>query len=273
MTKRKLLPILITSLLITPHTTILAKEDSGMVSSMIKGALTGMAKEAGKRLMETIFSDNTNTNQKGTWYIGMFHPTYDHVVASEEKGKWIPENGYIWSDFNNKNDWTVILKGNKVEEKIQNLSINYTLTYKGKDGMNIRATPGGKHILASTFYQKSIPLVHIPSQNNVNGNWKKFKITGWMVEKNHHNHHQYLSTIYDDISTIIWDGNGNLKDNFINLRTDTNFSSKIVAKVFTNTSVRIIDRKRFKQYQWVKVELIGWIKVQTLKGKKYLIEI
>lgn len=263
----KNLLIVISICLFILNTPLSAEENPSIVSVIIKGALKGMAEEAGKRFMETMLNNNSKSI---TWYEGMRHPVYDNVIASKEKGRWLPEKGYVWLDQNNKNDWTVILKKNKIIENINLSSVKYTLVYKGNDGMNIRATPGGRNILATTFFQNYIPLLHTPSLSNTSGDWKKFKITGWMVEKNHHNNHKYLSKTNDGISTIIWDGNGNLKDNFINLRTNTHLTSNIVAKVYTNTSIRVIDRKVTNKYDWVKAELIGWIKVQKSTGKKYL---
>lgn len=272
MSKKILLPFFLMLLL----TNIAHGEDS-LLGGIAKGIATGMAQEAGKRLMSTII-DGTSSGIEGDekrvkvrWERNRPHPVYNHVISTETRGEWKPENGYVWQNFQDGNDWSVVRVRYYKKNNSRSNNTFYRVVYSGKDGVNVRSTPNGKQILAAAYNQSTIPFKYLSSNPNGNRNWKKFKITGWMVKKSKRRHKEYLVVNLDNIATIIWDGDGNPRDNFVNLRTTTNFkSNNIVARVYTNTSVRVTGRKMIKNREWVNVELIGWMLIKTSRGKQLL---
>lgn len=250
----------------------------GVLEDVAKGFAVGIAQEAGKRLMSTIIDGNkwgiqedSQRKANASWEINRSHPVYSHVISTSNRGEWKPEKGYIWQNSQDGNDWSVMpIKNYKQRKSNTSDNLDYQVVYTGRDGVNVRSTPKGKHILATTYKQNTIPLKYISSNYAGNKKWKKFKITGWMVKKSNKTKKEYLSNNSNNIATITWDGDGDPRDNYVNLRINTNFKSKIVARVYTNTSVRVVNNKFKKNRKWVKVELIGWLLVKTSKGQQLL---
>lgn len=260
------------------YLTNIAHGEESILGGIAKGIATGMAQEAGKRLMSTI-ADGSSSGIQGDeqrvnirWRKNKPHPVYNHVTSTENRGEWKPERGYVWQNFKDGNDWSVMrIRHYKKNTANGYNNVYYRVVYSGSDGVNVRSAPNGKHILAAAYNQSLIPFKYLASNINGNRNWKKFKITGWMVESSKRRHKEYLAVNLNNIATIIWDGDGNPRDNFVNLRTTTNFNNNnIVARVYTNTSVRVTGRKSIKNREWVKVELIGWMLIKTSRGKKLL---
>lgn len=145
----------------------------------------------------------------------------------------------------------------------------YQIVYKGVDGVNVRNSPGDGLVLATAFYQEIAPLELIsPNSGEYSTQWKKFRLTGWMVRRSYNT--AYLSNVVDKASTVIWDGKGDPSDNYVNMRVEASMNSTVIARVYTNTPVRILDTEFINHREWVEVEIIGWMLTRTSKGEQLI---
>lgn len=87
MSKKILLPFFLMMLL-----TNIAHGEDTLLGGIAKGIATGMAQEAGKRLMSTII-DGTSSGIEGDekrvkvrWERDRPHPVYNHVISTKTRG-------------------------------------------------------------------------------------------------------------------------------------------------------------------------------------------
>ena len=145
----------------------------------------------------------------------------------------------------------------------------YQIAYKGVDGVNVRKSPSDGLVLATAFYQEIAPLELVSSNNGESSTlWNKFRLTGWMVRRSYNT--IYLSDVVDNASTVIWDGKGDPSDNYVNMRVEASLNSTVIARVYTNTPIRILDSELVNNREWVEVEIIGWMLTRTSKGEQLI---
>ncbi len=241
----------------------------------------GMAYEIGGRLMGAII-DNMVKSPKSQlkWYQGAAHPRYPNVIADNSPNTWRPAEGYVWANPNDSNDWTVILKkSNRASYFMDSNSlpsnISYQVVYGGSDGVNLRSAPGSKDIIA-TAYKQSVIAIHGLSYKPYfvdNIPWVKVKLVGWMAKKRHDKEYPYILPVQGNLAYVAWDGGDDESDNFIALKARPNISTTRIAKVYTNTSIRISESQDNGNYEWVKAELIGWMALSNRNGTQLLSEI
>lgn len=176
------------------------------------------------------------------------------------------------SPFSSANDKRLIYTNNteEITRTLPHTGIpRYQIVYKGVDGVNIRNSPGEGLVLATAYYQRIAPLELISSENGENNSlWKKFRLTGWMVRRSYNA--TYLSSVIDDSSTVIWDGKGDPSDNYVSMRVESSLNSTVLARVYTNTKISILDTILINNREWVEVEIIGWMLTKTSKGEQLI---
>ena len=248
--------------------------EKGLLGNVIDGA----AQEVGKRLMGGFLDSLSQPNSaptSNTWRPGSYHPRYPHVIASDTPNNWMPESGYVWADGNDRNDWTVIPNtANRSSYFIGNASKNYEVVYGGRDGVNLRSSPGGKDIISTAYKQRLVSIKGLSEEPYYLKGipWVKVKLIGWMVKSS--KSHTYVTPVTSDFAYISWNGDGNPTDNFMALRAGASTKATRIAKVYTYTSVKVIESKSDSNFEWIKAEIVGWMAVKgSSKGNQFLVEI
>lgn len=246
--------------------------------------------EAGERTMDLITQDLEDLENledgdtpppavEEAWVAGTPHPRYPNVVSSVRRNEWQPRSGYVWADPSNRNDWTVLREGEDrsiyqpapyVSGDIPNIA--WSVVYRGRDGVNVRAEPGGTSILATAYHQ-NVATIRGLSAKPVYKNgipWVKVELHGWMAKRKLGKSYSYLAELGDGNAIVTWNGRGDPDDNFIALKAGPNIQAKRIAKVYTHTSISTGESQVSGSFEWVRARFVGWMATENRKGTRLL---
>lgn len=143
---------------------------------------------------------------------------------------------------------------------------NYTVAYKGNDGVSIRSSPSGDIIATAYFGPDTRLTILSEAPEPVDGlEWVQVKVDGWLAKRNLKSGDINIATLADGTGVITWDGGGDPNDNFIAMRTLGSKGNRI-AKVYYRTKVILGESKNSGNYEWAKSSFIGWIPIRGPKG-------